>query len=258
METVVGMALGLVVGAFLSLLGTRYLWLLQRERMELGYEVLSSHVIIPKLAKPTPDIRVVVRAALIGEGDNTQEYLPVDEIRGFRVKIRNTGNTVIEGQRIIFELDNRSKAISLEPEDYPDLGGREIVCSVQLSESNVATAVIPFLNPGMAIIFSLQSVNNDSFACRVTAGAPGLVVYSNAQRRSTRVLALVAAGTIALAVPPGVLKLVDLSSRFRPGGGLDTYMRLSLSAGALVVLVVVLVAIMWLFDLLTRRFARAS
>ena len=242
MEAATGIIGGLVAGALVTLAGTYYLWVLQRRSKELGYERLSAHVVIPKLEKPTPDIKVLVRESLLDQKGSSDNFVAVDQIRGFRIRVRNTGNEVLQDQRVTFTMDKEARIISVEAEKYPDLAGKTIVSTVQHPTSNVATATIPFLNPGTEIIFSLQSVNNEQEReCRVTAGAPGLS-YFDMERRRTIWMGIVAfALTATLAVPPGILKLLELGDRISvsQNNAVTTYIAVSLLTSLLLPVITV-------------------
>jgi len=141
METAVGLAVGLGIGVALTIVGSYVLGMIQKERLELGYEVLSSNIIIPKLKNPTPDIQVMVRESLVNQAGSTEAHVAVDEIRGFRVRLRNTGNQVIGNQHVNFELDQAAKVISLEAERVPDLGGASM-CQNYSTHPRILPALI--------------------------------------------------------------------------------------------------------------------
>jgi hypothetical protein len=232
METAVGIIGGAAIGAILTLAGTYWLWVLQRHRKQLGYEVVSAHVVIPKLEKPTPDIKVMVRESLLNQDGSADEFVAVDEICGFRIRVRNTGNQVVEDQLVTFSMDKRAKVISVEAEEYPDLGGRSVVSGVSHPTSNVATARIPFLNPAQEILFSLQSVDNECMECGVTAGAPGLTYFDMERRRIVWTACLTLVATMGFTIPPGVLKLLEIAGTISISHiqAVDSYVLVSLMA----------------------------
>jgi len=108
------------------------------------------------------------------------------------------------------------------------------VSELQHPSPNFARAHIPFLNSGQEIILSIQSVNNASNTCKVSAGAPGLKQFSLSQRRNLLYFLGATAVALALLVPAGIIKLFDLADTLnlsaRPS--LEGYVALSLGLGA--------------------------
>lgn len=244
------------MAALITLAGTYYFWVRQRSRRELGYEILSANVIIPKLPKKTPDIQVMVKSSLLsGHAEGMMEYKPVEEILGFRVRIRNTGNQVLENQQVRFTMDEKARIISIEPEETPDLGGRAIHCTAQDSTSNVALAELPFLNPGQQVIFSLQSVDNAGTSCSVSAGAPGLRYFDMQARRHVVSFTVSGLVLVVLATPAGILKLLDLSGQawVSDSDALDIYIGFAIILGFLPMMIFLRTVGDWLEDLTTRR-----
>jgi hypothetical protein len=207
MESAVSAIGGAIIGALLAFAGAYYLWFLQRERLELSYNILAASIIIPKLPQ-NPNIMVSVRESLIKEGGDDAILAPVDEVIGFRVSIKNTGNRVVEDQLVTFSLSDESKVISVEPERLPDLGDARVEGKVENPGSNVCAVVIPFVNPGEEMIFSIQSVGGKTTDCRVSAAAPGLKLSRWKSRTFLYALALVVLG-LALTIAMPVVMWVD-------------------------------------------------
>src|SRR3990172_1403166 len=122
METAIGLVVGFLGGAFLTIVGAVLIVRLQQERRRLGYEVLTAEVIVPEL-RPNSGIRIVANKALMDPGSMTaerEEFIPVKKLFGFRVRLQNTGNAALESQRVVITLDNEAKVISAEVESSPD------------------------------------------------------------------------------------------------------------------------------------------
>jgi len=246
-DTIVGLVGGAVLAALVTLAGTYYFWVLQRSRKELGYEVLSANVIIPKLQKPTPDIQVMARSSLLRDDGGEADYVPVDEVFGFRIRVRNTGNVPVENQDVAFIMDYHARVISVEMEEYPELTAPSAKISLQDPYPSSARATIPYLNPGKDLIFSLQSVNNYLANCFVEASAPGLECYDMYRRRFFLWLTTALLLAIALVGPPAVLKLLDVSGQVSIGGStpFKYYAFSSWVAAAFPVLYLAMAAVSW-------------
>ena len=164
METVIGLASGLAGGVLLTLVGTYLLSKAQHRRLELGYEVLSSHTIIPRLSKlATPDIRVMVRTELLDPhaAANSplqagEEYTVVDDIvSAVRVLLKNTGNQPLEQQLVTIDLAEPAITLSASIERQPDLGPHNVAVEPQFDAPHRTRLTVPFLNPGQELIVSL-------------------------------------------------------------------------------------------------------
>jgi hypothetical protein len=199
--------LAAVVAALIAALVAYSLYLLQRPRLQLGWEILSASVIIPRLRNPMPNISVAVKANLLGhEGE---ALTPVDEdILGFRIRIKNTGNQLISKQTVTFFMGDGAKVLSIEPETQPDLGGQQISTGVQDPTPNVATAVLPYLNPGQQVIFSLQCLGDRKTKCQVSAGAPGLVLQDMFRWQGIRTMSVMLAIALLIIIPPSIVRLL--------------------------------------------------
>jgi len=166
---------GAVIGSVLTAAFGYFLWHQQVSRKQLGWRILSASVIIPRLSNPIPNIHIAVRPQLLGRTGN--DLIPIDEdILGFRIRLRNTGNQIIEDQRVTFTMSEGARVISIEPESQPDLGGRQIQTFVQDPTPNVAATRLPYLNPSQEVIFSIQCLGELKTKCSVSAGAPGLTL----------------------------------------------------------------------------------
>jgi len=199
METIVGLIGGFVLAIPLTVAGSYYLFVLQRARKELGWEVISS---TPIVTRPTgrPDIQVIVSPRLLGEAekDDNSGWSGIQEFRAFRVRARNTGNQVLESLSIRFALEEGARAVSLEPEVEPLFGEQAIRPELQTPDVRSARAMVPFLNPREEVIFSLQAINSPTGRCEVSVGAPGLVFYNLYEHRLLREALLWLAGLMVI------------------------------------------------------------
>jgi hypothetical protein len=218
-DTVFGIVAGTVLGIILTVIGTRYLFSLQRRRLELGWEVLSSTLIVT--SPETPDIKVVVSPRLFnsnrqaryvvkGSGGQGEEgWTAIQEFRSYLIRVQNAGNQVIRSQMVNFVLEREARVVSLAVESQPQLGGQTIATELQTPWPNAATAIIPFLNPRNDVVFSLQAVNATTPECEVMAGAPGLLFFNLARRRAVRDVTLMVPATVILAVPLLILTVLE-------------------------------------------------
>jgi hypothetical protein len=200
--------LGAVIGSFITLAGGFALYfLVQRQRKQLGWRVLSASVIIPKLRNPMPNITIAAKPALLGK--EGEELIPIEEeILGYRIQIRNTGNQVIDEQSVTFTMTERPQVLSIEPESLPDFGGRDIKTTVQDPTPNVAVTVLPYLNPRQEVVFSIQCLGDRKAKCRVSAGAPGLVLQDIVWARRLLLLYAAAAVCSLLLLAAGIARLL--------------------------------------------------
>lgn len=204
METAVGLAIGFAGGVVLTVLGAILIVRFQRQRRELGYEIVSANVIIPKLSQPNPAARVVVRrSALEGRewrAEDPDEPVPVDEVYGFRVRLRNCGNTVLDRQAVRLSFDEGTKVILANIESGPELGDERV--DITVTEGGRSVVVIfPFLNPEAEAVVSVQTVYNSTRSCQVVAAARGLRTFNMGKRRT----AMMAMVVLCLLVPGGIL-----------------------------------------------------
>lgn len=208
MGTAVGLAVGLVVGIPLAVLGQRYLFGLLRERRALGYEILAASVIIPKLTQPNPATTVVVRrSALEGrecDPEDADEPVAVDEVYGFRVRLRNCGNAVLDRQAVRLSFDEGTKVILANMESGPELGDERVDIAVTEGGRSVVAA-FPYLNPKATAVISVQTVYNSSRSCQVVAAGPGLYSFDMYTRRSVTIAVVIGLLMLALVVPAGIL-----------------------------------------------------
>jgi hypothetical protein len=206
--TAVGLAVGLVVGIPLALLGQRYLFALLRERKALGYEILAAGVIIPEVTQLNPAASVVVRrSALEGrERDPAQpdDLVAVDEVYGFRVRVRNCGNAILDNQAVRLSFDERSKVILANMESGPELGDERVDIAVTEGGKSVV-ARFPYLNPKDTAVISVQTVYNSSRSCEVVAAGRGLHSFDMATRRNVTITVVTGLLVLALVVPGGIL-----------------------------------------------------
>lgn len=193
------MILGITIGAFLTLLGSYWLFVLQRKRKRLGYEVLSANLVIPFESKPGDSLRVVVKREVVADDAELieQEFITVGKVYGFRVMLRNTGNETIQNQAVLIQLDDNAKIVATEVEHAP-VGMTGIVTERDQVKPYVAKCYFPFMNEGDDFIVSIQSVRNESTECNVSAPAPGLQVHDLAvkhRRRDKLAMSSTLAGT---------------------------------------------------------------
>jgi len=204
--TAVGLAVGLLGGIVLTVLGAILVVRFQRQRRQLGYEILSANVIIPRLARPNPAVQILVKESVLDTGHDDPRDLavvPVDEVFGFRIRIRNAGNGELVKQSVTFQFPPGAKVILADLEALPEFGGISPATDIDNSRSRV-TVTLPFLNENQEAIVSIQTLYNQDLSCKVIAAAPGL--YSFDMRRRRLVLLEVACGlVIALVTVPGLV-----------------------------------------------------
>ena len=187
MDIVVGIIGGVVAGTLVTLIGTKYLWGLQRPRRELGYDILSAHVLIPGPPEATPDIKLTVRNRLIDPASTKpDDFSEVEEVIGFRILLKNTGDHLLDEQVVVIDLGEPVTTLSASIEKQPDLGNASIVMEPQAGEPQLTRIAVPFLNSGEEIILNIQSVGNMDRNCTISAGAPGLRYYDFGKRQAKR------------------------------------------------------------------------
>jgi hypothetical protein len=207
-----------------------------RDRKALGWEILSSvPVVIPLPKSHRQYISVRVINSMLGK-DPDNEWTPIESFRTFLIRVQNTGDEVIDNLRVTFSLEQEAYIVSLEAMHTSHLGDLQVETEFQSPRRNFARATIPFLNARKEIVFSLQAVDSTSGFCRVTAGAPGLDVFSiAARRRSRRALthtlilgfcSLILGGTVWWLLPDVIAGSVSL---------------LSLAVGTVIILAAILV-----------------
>jgi len=199
---------GLLVGVVLTLVGQRYILGLSRERRAVGYEILTAGVIIPKRTEPNPAAAIVVRRSALegrtwapGEPD---EPVPVEEVYGFRVRLRNCGNVVLHNQAVRLSFDESAKVILTNMESAPEMGDERVEIAVE-QEGRSVVATFPYLNPSATAVVSVQTVYNAGPSCHVVAAGPGLYSFDMDLRRNIILLAVFALVTAVLVTSGGVL-----------------------------------------------------
>lgn len=205
--TAIGLAVGLLGGVPLALLGQRYLFGLLRERRALGYEILAANVIIPKLSQPNPAAKVVVRRSALGpqwHGEDPDEPVPVDEVYGFRVRVRNCGNSVLDRQVVRLTFDEGTKVILANMETGPELGDERVDIAVT-EEGRSVVATFPYLNPKATAVISVQTVYNSTRSCEVVAAGRGLDSFDMASHRSVTTAVVIGLFMLALLAAGGIL-----------------------------------------------------
>ena len=213
MDVLIGLVGGLALGIPLTLGGTYYLFVLQRERKELGWELISSTPIVTKPSSE-PDIKIAVNSRLLNSS-STDDWTDIEEFRAFRVRLRNTGNKVLEDISASFKLGGEARVVALEGESVPDFGARSLTSHIQVPSPQSARAVIPFLNSKQETILSLKAVNSHLANLEISAGAPGLIFYDLARRSFWKKLipsAGVFLASIAYLLPLGVLEAVGVTN----------------------------------------------
>jgi len=178
---------GLLAGVVLTMVGQRYIFGLSRERRAVGYEILTANVIIPSLARPNPAVRLTVKQSVLDTGwddpDDT-DFVDVDEVYGFRVRIRNAGNRhLVNPQPVTFRFPPGTKAIMADLECSPEFGGRAVGVDIDNSQSKV-TVTFPFLNMRDEAIVSIQTLYNRDLSCKIIAAGPGLDSFDMGRRRA--------------------------------------------------------------------------
>ena len=198
METAIATGIGIVASVLVTFAGSYWLFVLQRKRTELGFQVLSANVLIPGPPEETPDIKLLVRSKLIDPGIS-EEFSEVAEVLGFRVLLKNTGTEPLEKQSVTIDLEEPAVTLSANIERKPDFGEQSVEIQTQWGAPHRTRLLVPFLNPKEEVVLSLQSINNEGKTCAVSAGAPGLIYY-DIGRRATRQLAVRMAGMVSLLV----------------------------------------------------------
>lgn len=208
MGTAIGLGAGVLGGIVLTVLGAILVVRFQTQRRQLGYEILSANVIIPKLTQPNPAARVVVRrSALEGRewhAEDPDEPVPVDEVYGFRVRLRNCGNAVLDRQAVRLSFEEGTKVILANMESGPELGDERVDIAVTEGGRSVVAA-FPYLNPKATAVISVQTVYNSSRSCEVVAAGRGLDSFDMGERRMVVTVALTAVLLALVLIPGGIL-----------------------------------------------------
>lgn len=186
--TAIGLAVGLLGGIPLALLGQRYLFGLLRERKVLGYEILAADVIIPKLTQPNPAATVMVRRSALEGGPRdpkeADQLVAVDEVYGFRVRLRNCGNAVLDNQAVRLTFEEGTRVILANMESAPELGDERVDIAVTEGGRSVV-ATFPYLNPKATAVISVQTVYNSTPRCQMVAAGRALRSFDMGKRRAT-------------------------------------------------------------------------
>ena len=103
----------------ITLAGTFYLWVLQRAKRELGYEVLSANVLIPGPPEATPDIKIIVRNQLIDPKTPTVFLVPQDSM--YEKTMANLAMIRARNGPIIALATEGDTQIKFETDDVIDL-----------------------------------------------------------------------------------------------------------------------------------------
>lgn len=206
--TAIGLGAGLLLGIALTVLGAILVVRFQRQRRELGYEILSANVVIPKLTQANPAATVMVRrSALEGrrlDPAESDELVAVEEILGFRVGVRNCGNVVLHSQPVRLTFDGSAKVILANMETAPELGDERVEIGVA-EEGNSVLATFPFLNPRATAIVSVQTVYNRTRSCQVVAAGPDLRSFDMARQRKMVTVVATAAWLLCFLMCGGLL-----------------------------------------------------
>jgi hypothetical protein len=144
-----------------------------------------------------------VRRSLLERDASDDDFVPVDDIRGYRIVLRNTGTKTLENLLVRFWFEPGSRVISIEPE----MGDAKVATQPQDGDPRYATARLPFLNMGKVAIFSIQTVNSAGGGVGVASGAPGLSCHNMSKRDPWTVVLMIAVPTIALGLPAAILKV---------------------------------------------------
>lgn len=180
MDIVLGIAVGVILGVIFTYLFAHRLFVLQRKRKRLGYEVLSADIVIPFESKPGGGLQVTVKKQLIADDGESisEEYVPAGIVFGFRVLLRNIGNETLENQTVHIKLDDRAKIVATEIESLPP--GRsdtDIVRKRDSAKPYVSTCTFLYINEDEEFIVSIQSLRNKSMECKVFALGPAVKVH---------------------------------------------------------------------------------
>jgi len=218
--TAIGLGAGFVGGVVLSVAGAVLVVRFQRQRLRIGYRMLSAGPIVPFETKPGDPLRVVVRRdavpATVGEvlTEEQREYSDAGRVYGFRIVLRNTGGETIRGDEkspgldALFELDESATILSITVES-PALRPDDVLTDKGYqSRANLGRCWLSYLNKREEATISIQSVGNRDNSCRVTARAPALEPAYDmvaAGMRTTDVIsaAFAAVGIVAFGVGNG-------------------------------------------------------
>ena len=206
---------GLVAGVLVALAGQRYIFGLSRERRAVGYDILTAGVIIPKRTEPNPAAAIVVRRSALegrawapGEPD---EPVPVEEVYGFRIRLRNCGNVVLHNQAVRLSFDESAKVILTNLESAPEMGDERVEIAV-VEEGRSVVMTFPYLNPKATAVVSVQTVYNTGSSCHVVAAGPGLYSFDMVLRHLIILVAAFAVAAAALAITGGVLTAIGATA----------------------------------------------
>jgi hypothetical protein len=131
-------------------------------------------------------------------------FVNVDEVYGFRVKIRNGGNSELVNQPVTFQFSPETKVILADLETCPEFGGGSPGVHIDNERSRV-TVTFPFLNVGDAAIVSIQTLYSSDLSCKVIAAGPGLYSFDMATRRAVATVVVETLVMLGLGAPGGIL-----------------------------------------------------
>jgi len=183
METGIATASGIVASALLTFMGSYWLFVFQRKKEQLAFEILTRAVVVPVEFEPGDALQVTVRSDVMTpraesrEPDAEAEYVPAGKVYGFRVVFRNPGRDPIGTHTVYVELDQEARIASIEPESMPK--GAEppdIVTGRHEDRPNVGYCTFTFLNGGEGMVLNILSVRNATPYCKPYAREKGLIL----------------------------------------------------------------------------------
>ena len=154
-----------IIGAVIGISGTILVNHLSKKKMVVIYEKTSVSTMMNIDSKIRDKIKV--------EYENKH----INNIYSFNVKIKNTGNTVIEKLPILFEFDSNTKILGNNIKTMPE---REfIIEKIDVDKASDIKYEIDFLNPNDLIYLSFLTADNESESLKVYARAKGLKFYES-------------------------------------------------------------------------------
>ena len=154
--------LSVIVGGIIGIIGTILAVYLAKKRKRVAYEVASFSLM---------SVSDAIRDKIKIEYENKS----VKTIYTFRVKIKNTGNAVVEKLPILFVFDSNTKILEDDIETIPE---REFhIEKIDVNKEWERKYEIDFLNPNDQIFLFFITANNESEYLKLYARAKGLKLY---------------------------------------------------------------------------------
>lgn len=152
-----------IIGGVIGIIGTISAVYLGKKRMRVAYEITS----ISSLMSVSDEIRDKIKVEY--------ENKPIKNIYSFKVKIKNTGNAVVEKLPILFEFDSNTKILDVIVKTIPE---REFgIKKMNANKESEIKYEIDFLNRNDQTFLSFLTANNESEYLKLYARAKGLNFY---------------------------------------------------------------------------------